>query len=123
MNQTHLAHPAHPARKRRFRRARAAECAGTARVTVTWTFENDLGVPSRAQLAFELASAPSLAELHWLADLAAARCHEVVLTAHVGNDRSAKHRVLELAERLTLELTATQPLVRVLFPAAIPALQ
>lgn len=118
MNQTQLAHPA---RKRRFRRPGAAECAGPAQVTVSWTFENDLGAPSRTELEVGLDLSPT--NLHWLAELAAARCHEVVLTAHVGNDGSAKHRVLELAERLTLELTATQPLIRVLFPAAIPALQ
>jgi hypothetical protein len=38
-----------------------------------------------------------------------------VLTARLGDDQPAKHLVLELAELLTLELAATQPLIRVRF--------
>lgn len=114
MTQTQLAHPA---RRRRWRRNQTVDCAQPARVTLAWTAAGDSGAPSRPAFEVELVAAPRRGELGWLAELAAARCNEVVLTAHVGNDGSAKHLVLELAELLTLELTATQPLIRVLFSA------
>jgi len=51
----------------------------------------------------------------WVEALSSARCHEVVLTARLGDNLQAKHLVLDLAERLTFELTEHQPLIRVLF--------
>jgi hypothetical protein len=54
-------------------------------------------------------------EFDWLEALSAARCREVVLTARFGDNVPAKHLVLELAERLTFQLTDAQPLIRVLF--------
>jgi hypothetical protein len=54
-------------------------------------------------------------ESRWVESLSACRCSEVVLTARLGDDAAAKHRVLELVELLTFKLTASQPLIRALF--------
>jgi hypothetical protein len=50
----------------------------------------------------------------WAEALSSARCSEVVLTAQT-DDPPSKHLVFELAGLLTLELAATQPLIRVRF--------
>ena len=97
-----------------------------ARVTVAWTPRCDDGAPNLAPTELELIS-PSEATLtttwicperlasNWLQTIAAARCSEVVLTARLGDDLHAKHRVLELVELLTIELAASQPLIRARF--------
>ena len=120
-----MTHPqlARPTRRRRWHRDQTVDWAKPVLVTVAWTSEDDVGAPQRSQLEVELSTSPSQSELSWLDRLAAARCNEIVLTAPVGNNGSAQHLVLELAERLTLELTATQPLIRVLFQAEPPALE
>jgi hypothetical protein len=51
----------------------------------------------------------------WVESISAARCTEVVLTARLGTDGAAKHRVLALAELLTQRLAATKSHVRVRF--------
>ena len=107
-------HPSRAARRQRFHH-HAAEWAEPAHVTVAWSSEAHAGFPTHTEVEVELVAKLTRSELHWLADLAAARCHEVVLTARVGKKAPARHLVLELAELLTVELAATQPLIRVLF--------
>lgn len=51
----------------------------------------------------------------WEKALSAAACNEIVVTAQLDDDLDAKHVVLGLAERLTQELAATRPLIRVRF--------
>ena len=93
----------------------------TPRVTVTWTPANDApSAPTELELVAELAGTTTWScgghfESDWVRALASARCSEVVLTARLDDDQPAKHLVLELAELLTLELAATQPLIRVRF--------
>jgi len=93
---------------------------------VSWTAKNHDGAPllapSEFELTRELAAGPNHAwtcadasGFNWLEALSSARCHEVVLTARLGDNLSAKHLVLELAEQLTFKLAEHQPLVRVLF--------
>ena len=95
-----------PARRGRVRRALPA----TPRVMIAWTSEKDAETRGRSVAEIELSG-----ERTWVAALCADRCREVTLTAHVGNDAMAKQHVLELAELLTFELAATQPLIRVRF--------
>ena len=119
--------PTQPFRTARARRgAKGRESFATARVTVSWTAKNHDDAPSLAPSEFELTrplatgqnhawtSADDF-ELDWLDALSSARCHEVVLTARLGDNLSAKHLVLELAEQLTFKLAEHQPLIRVLF--------
>jgi hypothetical protein len=59
---------------------------------------------------------------NWVDAISPARRSEVVLTARLDDDASAKHLVLELAELLTFRLSESKPLIRVLFlPAASAA--
>jgi hypothetical protein len=51
----------------------------------------------------------------WVEAISAAHCTEVVLTARLGDDRRARHLVLELVELLTQRLSATKPYIRVRF--------
>ena len=51
----------------------------------------------------------------WEEVVASADCAEVVVTAELGDDPDAKHRVFGLAERLARLLSATHPSVRVRF--------
>lgn len=60
-----------------------------------------------------------LAGASWVEAISAAGCHEVVLTARLGDDGTARHLVLELAEFLTQRLAATKAHIRVRF---LPAL-
>jgi hypothetical protein len=113
----------------RLRRVRGAtDRADAARVTVAWTPSNSNfdGAPNPAPTELELVAgldaAPSTVwtcrqrfGADWVQAIASARCSEVVLTARLGDDLPAKHRVLELAGLLTLELAETQPLIRVRF--------
>ena len=91
------------------------------RVTVAWTPANDApSAPTELELVAEHEGTATWScgphfESDWVRTLASARCSEVVLTARLGDDQTAKHLVLELAELLTLRLAATQPLIRVRF--------
>jgi hypothetical protein len=98
-------------------------------VTVAWTPSSHDGERPGAGIEVELVAdldaavtgtwlCPNGVGPNWLEALFCAGCSEVVLTARLGNDLSAKHRVLELAELLTFKLTATKPLIRVRFLAA-----
>jgi len=126
LNHSELAQPARRPRARRG--ADLRERFTAARVTVTCTPGNHDCAPELAPGQFELVAGPSansswtctggLAS-NWLESLSAFRCREVVLTARLGDDATAKHRVLELAEFLTFKLSDSQPLIRVLF---LPAL-
>jgi hypothetical protein len=99
--------------------------SNAARVTVAWTPSNPDSAPRFAPSEIELVAgleATSSAWIcrqhfasNWLEAIASARCSEVVLTARLGDDPQAKHVVLELAELLTVQLAATQPLIRVRF--------
>ncbi|HEX2674656.1 MAG TPA: hypothetical protein VHM25_27460, partial [Polyangiaceae bacterium] len=124
MNHSETTQPIRTARARRG--AKGRESFATARVTVSWTAKNHDGAPPLAppefELTYELAAGQDHAwtssddfEVNWLEALSAARCHEVVLTARLGDNLSAKHLVLELAEQLTFKLAQHQPLIRVLF--------
>lgn len=95
-----------------------------ARVTVAWTPSNHDSAPRRAPTEIELVAGLEADPTwtcrqdfasKWLEAIASARCSEVVLTARLDDDPQAKHRVLELAELLTVELATTQPLIRVRF--------
>jgi hypothetical protein len=97
-----------------------------ARVTVAWTPSSHDGAPNfgptELELVASLETAPAMpwtcrepSASNWVQAIASARCNEVVLTARLGDDLLAKHRVLELVERLSFELAATQPLIRVRF--------
>jgi hypothetical protein len=119
--------PTQPIRTARTRRgAKGRESFATARVTVSWTASNHDGAPLLVPGEFELTCPIAATHSHawtrsddfgfnWVEALSSARCREVVLTARLGDNPSGKHLVLELAERLTLELTQHQPLIRVLF--------
>ena len=124
MNQPELAPPARRLRARQVENA--AQRFVPARVTIAWTPSRHDGEPQRAPIEVELIAdldpavtsawlCPPGVGPNWLEALFAARCSEVLLTARLGDDLAAKHRVLELAELLTFKLTATQPLIRVLF--------
>jgi hypothetical protein len=102
----------------------APDRAPAARVTVAWS--SDDGAKSFAPTELELVAGleadptrtwtcPQPFASNWVEAIASARCSEVVLTARLGDDLPAKHLVLELAELLTHELAATQPLIRVRF--------
>jgi hypothetical protein len=123
--QTHLASPA---QKRRPRRA----AAGPTRVTIAWTAATDDGEFQRAQTELELEAGveaaanrnwacPGSFDWNWVEAISSARCEEVVLTARIGGDASAKHLVLGLAELLTFKLSPSQPLIRVRFLPTAPA--
>lgn len=112
-------------RARARRGAKGRESFATARVTVSWSANNHDGMPPLTPTEFELMRKPSADrnqlwncsddfEIDWLQALYSARCHEVVLTARLGDDIGAKHLVLELAEQLRFKLEH-QPLIRVLF--------
>ena len=98
---------------------------------VTWTPGHHDGAPQLAASHFELIAEPSESsnwtctgdsDSSWVESLSAWRCSEIVLTARLGDNLAAKHRVLELAEFLTFKLAGSQPLIRVLFlPAASAA--
>jgi hypothetical protein len=103
----------------------AARRSSAARVTVAWTPSNHDGTPfapTELELVAPLEATPTatwtcqeLFASNWVQTIASARCSEVVLTARLGDDPHAKHRVLELVEHLTYELAASQPLIRVRF--------
>ncbi|HEY3255993.1 MAG TPA: hypothetical protein VGJ91_18670 [Polyangiaceae bacterium] len=124
MNQPELARPA---RRHRSRHVEHAPENGTAaRVTVAWTPRAHDGAARTAPSEIELVAAlgagltrtwacTGSVGSNWLELISATDCREVVLTARLGNDVLAKHLVLDLAEFLTLQLTASQPLIRVLF--------
>jgi hypothetical protein len=95
-----------------------------ARVVVVWSGVSDAGMPSleptEVELEAELEAAASTtwtcrtpSDFGWAEALSAARCTEVLLTAH--SDVPSKHLVFELAGQLTLKLAATRPLIRVRF--------
>jgi len=111
-------------RARRGSKGRARST--TARVTVSWSSGTQDGspilAPTKVELTRELDAAGDRAwtcadgfEMNWVEALSSAACREVVLTAELGDNLSAKHLVLELAEHLTFKLTEHQPLIRVLF--------
>ena len=117
---------------RRTRRDRSARSSSNpshaARVTVAWTPSYRDGAPGLGPTEVELVAEVEAAQptkwtcqqpfsSSWVEAIASARCSEVTLTAKLGGNLSAKHLVLELAELLTHELTATHPLIRVRFPA------
>ena len=123
MNQTQIAQPA---RRRRARRVPSEAEQASARVTVAWIPAHHDGPARLAPTELELVTrlepdanriwtSPEGFGPDWLEAIEAARCSEVVLTARLGNDLIAKHSVLELAELLTFKLSASQPLIRVLF--------
>jgi len=124
--QPAFARPAQRHQPRRRAAAAASERPRRPRVTVAWTPPNDV-MPTEVELVadFEPSSTTGAWTWHerfranWVEAIASARCREVVLTARIGNDAPGKHLVLELAEQLTLTLTATHPLIRVRF---LPAL-
>jgi hypothetical protein len=106
----------------RGHRPRSARPAAAARVVVAWSPADGDDQPQsggftevEAQLGPSPAAKARLAAAAWVEALSSARCREVTLTARLGNDLRAKHLVLELAELLTQKLTATRPLIRVLF--------
>jgi hypothetical protein len=121
-----------PAQRHRAQPTAGASAAGAAaRVTVTWTASNHEGVSGAARNEVELVAAlesaasrtwtcPESFGSNWLDALCSAGCNEVLLTARVGSDSSAKHQVLELAELLTFTLAESQPLIRVLFLPSAP---
>jgi hypothetical protein len=130
MNQPELAQATLKHRARRV--ARTLERFTAARVTVTWTPSGQDAAAPLASAELELvAGISSAAHRHWtcprnfgsswLEAISPARCSEVVLTARLGDDLSAKHLVLELAELLTLKLTETRPLIRVRFLTTEPS--
>ena len=95
------------------------------RITVSWTRvdqEQTRGaLPAQLELTVSYAS-PNARWVcltpfaqNWLEIIAAKPCSEIVLTARLADDSNAKHLVLELAERLTQQLSAAQPLIRVRF--------
>jgi hypothetical protein len=119
--------PTQPIRTTRTRRgAKGRESLTTARITVSWTPGLHDGAPlvspTEVDLVRELHAGSGHSwtcaddfDFDWLEAVSAARCREVVLTARFGDNVPAKHLVLELAERLTFQLTDAQPLIRVLF--------
>jgi len=122
LNQPDLARPA---RARRI--VPRPDRAKAVRVTVAWVPSIHELAPALMPATLELVAEPGTARTttwtcsqtagsSWVETIRSSRCKEVVLTARLGNDTSAKHRVLELAELLTQKLSATQPLIRVLFP-------
>jgi hypothetical protein len=128
MNQQPRTEPARRARKQRSPDGLPIEPArpNAARVTVAWTPSSQEGAPSFAPTEVELFAGLEAAQTttwicrqrfasNWVEAIASARCSEVVLTARLGDDLPAKHRVLDLAELLTFQLAATQPLIRVRF--------
>lgn len=124
MNQSE---PARPARRHHARRApRTPERITAPRVTVAWSPSNHEGTSGLALTEVELVAGPEALpnrtwtcpeglESNWVEAISCARCSEVVLTARLGNDPSAKHLVLELAELLTFRLSESRPRIRVLF--------
>jgi hypothetical protein len=114
---------------RRARGKRSVDCGpiepgrpNAARVTVAWTPLSNDGMPGEIELVDGLEAAQTTTwtcrrrfASNWVEAIASARCSEVVLTARLGDDLPAKHRVLDLAELLTFYLAATQPLIRVRF--------
>jgi hypothetical protein len=123
--------PARPTRRYRSRQvASAAERFTPPRVTVSWSPSNYEGASGESttevQLVAELEAAsgtmwtcPNGLGSNWVEAISTARCSEVVLTARLGDDPSAKHLVFELAGQLTFKLSDSQPRIRVLFlPAA-----
>ena len=124
MNQPELARPARGNRARNVLHV-AAALVTPASVTVAWTPNHD-GVssspPIEVELVAEAESAPNRTWTcsegfgsRWVDALASARCSEVLLTARLGDDLSAKHLVLELTQLLAFTLTESQPLIRVVF--------
>ena len=99
--------------------------AGPTRVTLAWTpgiCQSVHSGPTELELVAGLATAADATwtcagrfGANWLETISAAGCSEVVLTAHLGNDIPAKHRVLELADFLTFRLSGSHPLIRVRF--------
>jgi hypothetical protein len=123
--------PAIPAQRQPAPRvAGKLEPVAPARVTVAWTTSNDDGVPRPTRTEIELVAGfdatggtwtcRESVGSNWVEALSSARSNEVVLTARIGSDVSAKHRVLELAELLTFRLSASQPLIRVRFLPSAP---
>lgn len=116
-----------PSESRRLQRAR-----GPARVVVAWSSPLDTEAGRcLAPVKLELEAAPSataigawhcreLSGASWVEAISAARCTEVVLTARLGDDGAARHRVLELAELLTQRLSATKPHILVRFLPLTP---
>lgn len=98
-----------------------------ARVVVAWSSPSDLEagrVLAPVNLELETSSSATaggswrcreLSGVSWVEAISAARCTEVVLTAHLGGDGRGRHLVLELAEILTQRLSATKPHIRVRF--------
>lgn len=130
MNQPELARPARGHRPRHVAVARAPERLAAARVTVACTPAHPGSAPGLEPIELELSIGPEAAlnrtwtclesfGSNWLEAISSARCSQVVLTARLGSDPSAKHLVLELAELLACGLTDSQPLVRVLFRPTI----
>ncbi len=124
MNQVQLAPPARGPRSRDL--ACAPKHVTAARITVSLTPRNPERASGFGPIELELVAGPEAAPnrtwtcperfaSNWLEAIAATRCSEVVLTARLGDDITAKHLVLELAELLAIKLTDSQPLIRVLF--------
>ncbi|MES1187297.1 MAG: hypothetical protein ABUL60_26000 [Myxococcales bacterium] len=94
-----------------------------ARVVVAWSSSDMEAGRCLAPVNLELETAATggtwrcreLSGASWVEAISAARCTEVVLTARLGEDGRARHRVLELAELLTQRLSATKPHIRVRF--------
>ena len=105
---------------------RALERDRGPRLTVAWTPSNPGIMSDFAPIEVELVPGPEAASnrtwtcrkgfgSNWLEAIAPARCSEVLLSARLGNDVSARHLVLELVELLAFKLRDSQPLIRVLF--------
>jgi hypothetical protein len=120
VNQLELARPT---RARRI--AALPHRAAPISVTVAWVTSAPELASGLRPMTLELATEPETGTRtwtcpqgrgsDWLAALCLSGSREIVVTAELGNDTSAKHLVLELAELLTQKLSATQALVRVLF--------
>jgi hypothetical protein len=100
--------------------------AHAARVVVAWSPANPDGAGSFEPTQIELEGSPDALnstiwtcrqplESGWVEAISSARSGEVVLTAELDHDLPAKHRVLELAELLTMKLAPSQALIRVRF--------
>ena len=119
--------PARPVRRHRSHQvARVHDPRTVPSVTVAWSSSNHEGASGLALTEVELVAEPeatpnrawTCAESpgpNWVEAISCAHCSEVLLTARLGNDLSAKHLVLELAELLTFKLTESQPRIRVVF--------
>ena len=111
---------------RRGRALQALQSTSKPRITVSWTrVERERGLslmPAKLELTVSQATPQQTSWIcltpfaqNWLEIIASKPCSEVVLSGKLEDDPVSKHLVLELAERLTQELAASKPLIRVRF--------